>query len=37
MPTDDFSSRADGGDDYGGMREVLRRRFKQGLQERNEG
>ena len=28
---------AEGGDDYGGMREVLYRRFKRGLQERNEG
>ena len=28
---------AEGGDDYGGMREVLRRRFKRGLQDSNEG
>ena len=28
---------AEGGDDYDGMREVLRRRFKRGLAENNEG
>ncbi len=28
---------AEGGDDYDGMREVLRRRFKRGLSENNEG
>ena len=28
---------AEGGDDYGGMREVLYRRFKRGLAENNEG